>query len=217
MHALTPESLSPERQAEIAAHLADCAACQGTHDFFAVSEGVLDAELRDETTWEPVIGSETKRKLMEYGALVAKEDREAEELLKPYLENPISVAWQALVTKRRFRTAGVVRGLTRAAHAMYDEDALVALTFADNAIAIANALDDERYPSSALDQLRATAWKERATRRYISVVSPTHISRWMPPNDSTGATRLTDWACRSLRLFVRACSMRRNTSTRQLL
>lgn len=162
VHALTPESLSAERSAEIAAHLAECVGCQETHDFFAVSEDVLDAELRDETTWEPLVGSETYRALMEYGALVAEEDREAAEMLQPYVENPISAAWQTLVTRRRFRTGGVARTLIRAAQAVREDDPLAALTFAENAIAVSEALDDERYPASAADQLRATAWKERA-------------------------------------------------------
>jgi len=161
-YALTPGALSPAGRAEIAAHLAECAACQATHDFFAVSEDVLDAELRDEMTWEPLIGSETHRVLMECGAHVAREDREAEELLKPYLENPISAAWQMLVTRRRFRTGGVVRRLIRAAHGICDSDPLAALTFAENAIAIAEVLDPDRYSPAAADQLRGTAWKELA-------------------------------------------------------
>lgn len=167
MMALTPEALAPGRRAEIAAHLAECAACQQTHDFFAVSEAVLDAELHDPATWEPAIGSETQRALLEYSALVAKEDEEAAELLKPYLENPITAAWQMLATKRRFRTGGVVRALIREAHAIVESRPLSALTFAENAIAIAQGLDDERYPRSAADQLLATAWKERANAQML--------------------------------------------------
>lgn len=167
MAALRPESLTAGRLAEIAAHLAECAACQQTHDFFAVSEDVLDVELHDVTTWEPLIGSEIQRTLLEYSALVAEEDQEAAELLKPYLEEPISAAWQMLAARRRFRTGGVVRALIREAHAIVESDPLAALTFADNAIAIAEGLDDERYPRSAGDQLLATAWKERANAQML--------------------------------------------------
>jgi tetratricopeptide (TPR) repeat protein len=167
MYALRPDALAAGRRAEIAAHLAECAACQGTHDFFAVSEEVLDAELREETTWEPLTGSATQRVLMEYGALVAKEDQEAEELLQPYLDNPISAAWQMLVRRRRFRTGGVVRGLIRAAHDVCESDPLAALTFAENAIVIAEGVDLDGYPSSAIDQLRGTAWKELAVAQML--------------------------------------------------
>lgn len=177
VYALTPESLGAERSAEIAAHLAQCAACQQTHDFFAASEEVLEVEFRDRDTWEPVAGSETYRALVEYSALVAEEDQEAAELLKPYLENPISAAWQMLVTRRRFRTGGVVRVLIRAAHDVYENDPLAALTFADNAIAIAEGLDDKRYPRSAADQLRATAWKERANAQmFLGRLPEAHLS-----------------------------------------
>lgn len=177
MAALTPEALSAERHAEIAAHLAECAACQQTHDFFAVSDEVLDAEFRDTTTWEPLIGSETQRALMEYSALVAEEDQEAAELLKPYLENPISAAWQMLAARRRFRTGGVVRALIREAHAIVESAPRSALTFAENAIAIAEGLDDERYPRSAADQLLATAWKERANAQMLMGRLPeAHVS-----------------------------------------
>ena len=118
-------------------------------------------------TCEPVVGSETMRTLTEWGERVAEEDREAAELLKEYLEKQISAAWQLLMTKRRLRTGGVVRALIRAAHGKHEDDALTALTFADNAIAIAEGLDDERYPHSAADQLRATAWKERANAQIL--------------------------------------------------
>jgi tetratricopeptide (TPR) repeat protein len=177
VYALAPESLTEEQRTQIAAHLAECAACQGTHDFFAVSEEVLAEELRDATTWEPLLGSETQRVLMEYGALVAQEDGEAAELLKDYLASPITVAWQTLVTRRRFRTAGVVRALIRAAQAIRENDPLAALTFAENAIAIAEGLDDERYPDAAVDQLRATAWKEQANAQmFLGRLPQAHVS-----------------------------------------
>ena len=50
----------------------------------------MTLELADQTTWEPTIGSATHASLMEYGARVAAEDREAEILVAPYLENPIT-------------------------------------------------------------------------------------------------------------------------------
>jgi tetratricopeptide (TPR) repeat protein len=161
-YALMPDELPAEEAKRIAAHLAECAACQQTADFFAVSESVLEAELRDPATWEPVDGSATQRALAEYSELVAEEDREAAEMLASYVRNPVNAAWETLAVRRRFRTGGVVRGLLSAAVAVREDDPLAALTFADNAIAIAERLDDDRYPSSAVDQLTANAWKECA-------------------------------------------------------
>lgn len=161
-YALAPDAQSAARRAEISAHLAGCAACRQTCAFLTLSEEVLVAEARDPKTWEPAVGSPTMRSLGAWDDLAVEEDREAAELLKPYLENPISAAWQMLMTKRRLRTGGVVRALIRAAQAVREDDPLAALTFAEHAIGIAEGLDDERYPRSAAEQLAATAWKERA-------------------------------------------------------
>ncbi|HEX6097326.1 MAG TPA: hypothetical protein VF432_13435 [Thermoanaerobaculia bacterium] len=165
--ALMPGSLSAERRAGIAAHLAECAACRRTHAAFDLSEEALEAELRDPMTWEPIVGSETHSSLTEYHALIEQEDRDAADLLKPYLANPINAAWEGLVTKPDFRTAGVVRALIDAAHATCESKPLVALVFAENAVAIAEVLDDERYLGSAADQLRGTACKEQANAEML--------------------------------------------------
>jgi tetratricopeptide (TPR) repeat protein len=104
---------------------------------------------------------------MEYGERVAEEDGEAEAILAPYLEHPVRAAWEALTTRRRFRTGGVVRKLNAAAHANYKNKPQVALTFADAAISIAELLPEDAYPARAVYQLRGTAWKERANALMI--------------------------------------------------
>jgi tetratricopeptide (TPR) repeat protein len=163
---LTPDALPAERRAEIQTHLADCPECQSARDLFAASEDALEQELRDEFTWEPLVGSDRQRSLMRYASLVAEEDEEARELLKPFLANPVHVAWKTLDAKR-FRTAGVVRTLIREAHAICHADALVAHTFAEAAIEIAQILIDPKYPAGVTDQLLATAWKERANSQML--------------------------------------------------
>jgi tetratricopeptide (TPR) repeat protein len=99
---------------------------------------------------------------MEYGERVAEEDGEAEVILAHYLEHPIQAAWDALTTKRRFRTGGVVRKLNAAAHAVHKDKPVEALIFADAAISVAEVLPDDLYPARAVYQLRGAAWKERA-------------------------------------------------------
>ncbi|HYI07612.1 MAG TPA: tetratricopeptide repeat protein [Thermoanaerobaculia bacterium] len=104
---------------------------------------------------------------MSQGALVGREDRDAEVLLQEFLESPMTAAWTALATRRRYRTGGVVRKLNAAAHDVCENDPLVALTFAEAAISVAEALPDDLYPAGAVNRLRGTAWKERANAQML--------------------------------------------------
>lgn len=158
LYGFDPDAVPAERRATIEQHLAACAECQASHDFFAVTE----EDLQDGNTWEPIVGSATYASLMDYGTRIAEEDREAEEILKPVIANPATAAWTSLATKRRFCTGGVVRKLSAAAHRIFESDPLAALTLADAAISVAEVIPDDTYPAHAVDQLRATAWKERA-------------------------------------------------------
>jgi tetratricopeptide (TPR) repeat protein len=166
LYTAQPDAIAAARRAEIENHLASCAECQEGHDFFAVQDDV-DGAFGEFDTWEPLIGSATYTTLMEYGARVAEEDREAEIVLKPYLENPIRAAWTTLTTKRKFRTGGVVRKLNAAAHGIHKSKPRIALTFADAAISVAEVLADDLYPAQAVYQLRGTAWRERAKAQLL--------------------------------------------------
>lgn len=167
LYAAQPEAVDGDRRAAIEAHLGACAECQEAHDFFAIQEHDLDDALGEVDTWEPLIGSATYETLMAYGERVAQEDREAESILREYLENPILAAWDALTTKRRYRTGGVVRRLNAAAHAVHKSTPRVALTFADAAVSVAETLPDDLYPARAVYQLRGAAWKERAKAQLL--------------------------------------------------
>jgi tetratricopeptide (TPR) repeat protein len=167
LYAAQPDAMGGGRRTEIEAHLAECAECQEAHDFFVIRDDDLGNDLAESDTWELLVGSATHTSLMEYGARVAQEDRDAEVLLQPYLESPITAAWTTLVAKWRFRTGGVVRKLCTAAHSVYESKPLVALTFADAAISVAEALPDDLYPALAVYRLRGTAWKERANAQMI--------------------------------------------------
>jgi len=163
LYAFEPDSLPAGRRAEMERHLAECAECQARHDFFAVTE----EDLGDLSTWERSVGSATYASLMEYGARIAEEDREAEVLLQHLIGRPAELAWTPLASKKKFRTGGVVRKLCAAAHAIYESDPLAALTLAEAAVSVAEVIPDDTYPANAVDQLRATAWKERANAQML--------------------------------------------------
>lgn len=158
LFAFNPTSVSTERAAHIRRHTASCAHCQADLDFVSIR----DEALGDDDVWEPVVGSTTYDALMSFGARIAKEDREAEELLAPLLANPAHAAWTNLALQKRYLTGGVVRKLSAHAHSIFDSEPLDALTFADVAIAVAEALPVDLYPARAVYELRGTAWKERA-------------------------------------------------------
>jgi tetratricopeptide (TPR) repeat protein len=161
--AFDPEAVQQERRAAILRHLALCGSCRSTHDFFAVTED----DLTDIDVWEPVMGSATRDALMAYGARIGEEDREADELLKPLFDSPAKAAYTNLQLQSRFLSGGVVRRLTTRAHEVCESEPLDALTFAEAAIAVADALPDKTYPARAMYELRGTAWKEAANAQML--------------------------------------------------
>jgi tetratricopeptide (TPR) repeat protein len=148
---------TPQRS-EIETHIAACATCRTTVDFMRVT----DADLADEEVWELTAGSATMDSLLTMAAQIAAEDAEADELLKDLLRAPAVTAWTKIQNMKRYRTGGVVRRLSAHAHSVCEGEPLEALTFADAAIAVAEALPDDTYPACAVYELRGTAWKERA-------------------------------------------------------
>ena len=150
-------------------HLAVCSECaerRGATD-------PLDAFLADEETWAIVDEAETHRAaspLRDLAESIRAEDEEAERLLAKarVLDSPYKLVWAALHRRRRFRTGGVVRVLTRHAHEACEKHPLHARNLADAAIHIAEALPSSLYPASGVEHLRGGAWKERANAcRYL--------------------------------------------------
>ena len=158
IHAFHPDTVTAERRAQIEAHVAVCDTCRTTADFFAVAE----EDLKDPDVWESSAGSVTRDALFAYAARIAEEDAEADELLKPLFDHPGKAAWTNLAAQKRFLTGGMVRRLSSFAHEIFVDRPLDALTFADAAVSIAEALPPDLYPSHAIYEIRGTAWKERA-------------------------------------------------------
>jgi tetratricopeptide (TPR) repeat protein len=161
--AFDPDAMPEPRRSIITRHTAECATCRTTLDFFAVAED----DLSDVDVWEPVMGSATREALMSYAARIADEDSEAEELLKPLFDAPAKAAWTNLHMQKRFLSGGVARRLSAHAHSVCDNEPLDALTFADAAVSVAEALPDDTYPAKAIYELRGTAWKERANAQRL--------------------------------------------------
>lgn len=150
-------SFERERREAIETHLANCAQCGASFDFYAVAE----EDLGDLAVWQPIIGS-TAAAMSAYANQCAAEDREADELLKAYFDNPRKAALAYIRNQRKFHTGGVVRRLNAKAHEVVASAPLDALIFADLAQAVADLLPDDIYPNNAVYELRGTAWKERA-------------------------------------------------------
>lgn len=158
LYAFDAQLAAPERRAAIEREIASCTVCRTTFDFMCVS----DQELSDSDVWEPIMSSPTLDALRAHAQRIADEDEEAETLLAPLLADPALMAWTDLASKRRFRTGGVVRRLIAHAANLHEREPLDALTFAEAAISVAEALPENHYPAKAVFEMRGTAWKERA-------------------------------------------------------
>ena len=154
LFASDPDAIAPDRTLEIHAHLARCTDCADTYDTFVATFAGED----DET----FLASERSMASMEYGARVARENADADELLKEYFDKPERAAYRNLASQRKFVHGGVVRLLAKKAFDVCAKEPLHALIFADAAIAVAEALPKDAYPPNALHDLRGRAWKERA-------------------------------------------------------
>jgi len=146
-----------ERREEIESHVANCAECGATLDFYSVAE----EDLGDLAAWQPIIGS-TAAAMSAYANKCAAEDREADELLKDIFEKPRKAAVTNVRNQRKFHNGGVVRRLNAKANAVVASEPLDALIFADMAQVVADLLPDDIYPNNAVYELRGTAAKERA-------------------------------------------------------
>ena len=156
LYAFDPDATAERDQ--IDSHVATCPRCSATLTFIRS----VDAGFADRDAWEIAERERpsTRASILDLAARLAAEDDEADELLNDFIEHPARIALANLASRRKFLTAGVARRLVRAATDACDREPLDALTFADSAIEIAEALVG--YPEGAIHELRAFAYKERA-------------------------------------------------------
>ncbi len=148
---------------EIADHLSECRECTALVESARQLEALLSdrevwdyAEERNATTGVP-------DELLDVLRTTIAEDREAKLLLDPLLSNPFAFIWTDLVSKTRFRTAGVVRRLCEEVVSAVDVDPRHARDLADAAMLVVESLDSARYSEAELTNLRGIAWKARAS------------------------------------------------------
>jgi tetratricopeptide (TPR) repeat protein len=162
--AFDPDAVTVDRSIEIEQHTAACEECRAHLDFFSVNE----EDLGDPEVWERSVGSATFEALRAYGERIAAEDEEAEKLLEPFFASPATVAMTNLrALGKRYRTGGVVRRLNARANSVCEGEPLDALTFAEAASSVAEALPDDLYPAQAVYEMRGTAWKEQARALHL--------------------------------------------------
>ena len=153
-YALDP-ILVPDREA-IKEHLFSCSDCRRE-----LAEISFDLKLANPEAWPDKRDDDDELPLIARQS--AREDAEAETLLRDLLEGPPEAfVWANLPEKPKFYTGGVVRKLSAAAYEALETGPLHALNLADAAIAIAGMLRDGTYHGALLASWRGTAWKQRA-------------------------------------------------------
>jgi len=156
-YALDPV-LVPDRAA-LEAHLPLCRPCS---DRLAEIRA-FDARLEDDDA-HPQVPDPDGSRFRATAAQTAREDLEAEELLRELLDGPSEAfVWANLQEKPKYYTGGVVRKLAAAADKASYTAPLHAQNLADTAIAIAGALSPALYPEALLASWRGTALKQRAS------------------------------------------------------
>src|ERR1043166_7014778 len=152
------DSGAPLDRGAIQAHLASCEECRAlVRSIEADEEDLTDALAVFAAAEEMTIADPLARMLEQ----AVREDEEAALLLERMIHFPEAIAFADLPAKRKYHTAGVVRLLSRAARDLLGRSAADALILADNAIAVAEALDITVYPDALRHTLIANAWKER--------------------------------------------------------
>lgn len=159
-----PESF--EGRAELETHLALCRSCHALLDELRS----FDAALAFDTPWGSFeAGGETApAEIRALADLLTQEETDAETMLAPLLGSPASFRRANVTAMSAMRTAGVARRLCSESRALRERQPMHALVVADAAIAIADQLPPSRYPDTLLNELRGSAWLERANvLRYL--------------------------------------------------
>jgi len=156
-----PDRLALER------HVAACASCNSALEELRT----FDVTLTADATWEIPEGAaeaEPPQAIRLLAELLASEDGEAEDMVRPLLGSPAAFRRANIAANSAMHTAGVVRRLCQESRELRERQPMHALVVTDAAIAIVDQLSIVRYPAALLDELRGDAWYERANvLRYL--------------------------------------------------
>ncbi|MFP5247626.1 MAG: tetratricopeptide repeat protein, partial [Thermoanaerobaculia bacterium] len=155
-----------EGRTELESHVASCSHCRVTLEELRSFESALAAD----DVWDFASNAmlDPPEEIRELATLLAREERDADQLLAPFLTSPSSFRRANITAMPLMRTAGVVRRLCDESRELRERQPMHALVVADAAIALADQLPHDRYPDSLVDELRGSAWLERANvLRYL--------------------------------------------------
>lgn len=160
-YSFNPDSVTDRSAVE--AHVRSCDECRRRLRRIAA----FVAALRHPATWQKADGLSRRgnrsESLSAFATRLDAEEAEAERLLRPLLNASSGrFVWVDIPKQRKFCTGGAVRLLCGEAHKTCEKEPLRALSLADAATAIADALPDDLYPRRTVYDLRGVAWKERA-------------------------------------------------------
>jgi tetratricopeptide (TPR) repeat protein len=143
----------PSDDRESAAHLRECAEC-------TVRLNGIRALYQTITSHDSA--RECQEQLLAVAARAQQEYVQARAALAPILSSPVAFVRESFNWRDEYRTAGAVRVLAEAAHAVCEREPIHARNLADTAVAIASSLPERVYPPVTIRALRGLAWKERA-------------------------------------------------------
>jgi len=138
------------------AHLAECAACRQR---FAANVVTFDAAAR-------------RNREREFSSTAARLERErdsASDVVSRYLRDTPPEEWSRLAEMPDLRNNAALEQMSDEVRRRLHRKPREALAIANLSASIAESLSPSQYPAVVLAQLRATAWKDRAsTLRYLA-------------------------------------------------
>jgi tetratricopeptide (TPR) repeat protein len=138
------------------AHLAECAACRQR---FAANVVTFDAAAR-------------RNREREFSSTAARLERErdsASDVVSRYLRDTPAEEWSRLAEMPDLRNNAALEQMSDEVRRRLHRKPREALAIANLSASIAESLSPSQYPAVVLAQLRATAWKDRAsTLRYLA-------------------------------------------------
>lgn len=160
-----PESFRDRERLE--QHLAGCQTCRAALDELRSFEEALSSTAMWDFADAVRRHREPPEAIRSMADRLAIEDADANLFLTPLLSSPAAFRRANVAGIVDLWTAGVVRKLCAVSRDLRERQPMHAVTLADAAVTIASQLD-ESYPRVLIDDLRGTAWLERANAlRYL--------------------------------------------------
>ena len=156
------------RAAEFDAHLAECASCREKLEAARRFDTTMDAALISDLVLASRQEKAPPPNLVAQAQRIDSEENAAKRYLASIVMSPEAFARASISQKRELHTPEVVRVLGEAASELREKNPEHALTVANEAVAVAAMLSEERHDNDARAEARAPAQLERANAlRYL--------------------------------------------------